>query len=138
MEHTRKPAGKRVAIIDDERDIREACAEFLLRRGYEITLLDEDSERFLEDMRAEKSASCDLVLIDYNLPGNRNGLEAAKEMRELMSNDTRIVLISADETIEDSVSRAGFQFVKKPFSLSAILPREVGDRVSQARRSSLG
>jgi DNA-binding response OmpR family regulator len=115
---------KRVAIVDDEVDIRDVCAIILEHLGYEIALLCPDAESLLEAIKSERMADgrsayeCDVILMDYHLgDGRKNGLDAAIEIRSL-SPSVRITIITADDEMEDSVVGSGFQFLAKPFSIA--------------------
>jgi len=115
---------KTVAIVDDEADIRRSCEMILARLGHKIALCAEDPDKLVEAIRMKEDTAgvthCDLILMDYHFPGkNTNGLQAAKEIKTLLPR-TETVIISGDDSVRDSVIEAGFKFVAKPFSVSAL------------------
>jgi DNA-binding NtrC family response regulator len=125
---------RQVAIVDDERDIRQAYANVLARLGAKIALQAEDPHTLIEAM---KTQNADLILIDYHFPGKEmNGLKTAELVRQIKPN-AKIVIISGDDTIRNQVVQAGFKFILKPISVSnladILAPTEGGARGEMAR-----
>jgi two-component system, cell cycle sensor histidine kinase and response regulator CckA len=116
---------KVVAIVDDEKEVREACAALLEQNGYEVVSCSEDAETLIEEITTKKSSAlleCDTVLIDYHLGdwNRRNGLDAAKEIRRFLPS-ARITIVSGAHSVKGLVIGEGFQFLPKPFTLTKLV-----------------
>lgn len=113
---------RKVMIVEDELDILHLYKDFLRRRGFSVIacsiIADEvliDYERYMPD----------LVIVDYKLPGKKNGLQA---VREILSEHALapILLITAFESVKKEVSEDEFfrdkriQVLIKPVKLSRI------------------
>jgi CheY-like chemotaxis protein len=80
----------RIAIVDDDPDIRKTFSLVLSHLGYSVTIF-ESGTSFVNALTKEK-LSFDLVLMDYNMPG-MNGIEASK-MTHTHLPDVKIILIT--------------------------------------------
>lgn len=113
---------RKVMIVEDELDILHLYKDFLRSRGLSVIacsiIADEvliDYERYMPD----------LVIVDYKLPGKKNGLQA---VREILSEHALapILLITAFESVKKEVSEDEFfrdkriQVLIKPVKLSRI------------------
>jgi response regulator NasT len=79
----------RIAIADDERDMREFLQEALLRLGHEVVAVAETGRQLAEQCRA---AAPDLVISDIKMPDG-DGLEAAAAVNRVRP--TPFLLVSA-------------------------------------------
>jgi response regulator NasT len=84
----------RIAVADDERDIREFLRELLPRLGYEVVAAAATGRELVEQVR---TTSPDLVITDIRMP-DMDGLEAAAAVNR----DKRIpvILLSAHHDAE--------------------------------------
>jgi DNA-binding response OmpR family regulator len=113
---------RKVMIIEDELDILHLYKDFLRSRGFSVIacsiMADEvliDYERYMPD----------LVIVDYKLPGKKNGLQA---VREILSEHALapILLITAFESVKKEVSEDEFfrnkriQILIKPVKVSRL------------------
>ena len=113
---------RKVMIVEDELDILHLYKDFLRNRGFSVIacsiMADEvliDYERYMPD----------LVIVDYKLPGKKNGLQA---VREILSEHALapILLITAFESVKKEVSEDEFfrdkriQILIKPVKLSRL------------------
>jgi len=113
---------RKVMIVEDELDILHLYKDFLRRRGFSVIacsiIADEvliDYERYMPD----------LVIVDYKLPGKKNGMQA---VREILSEHALapILLITAFESVKKEVSEDEFfrdkriQILIKPVKLSRL------------------
>lgn len=100
----------RIAICDDEKEIRDLYAE-KLRRLFPLADL-EQYQSGEELLAADRQP--DILLLDVQMPG-RNGMETAKQLRR-SSKETVIIFVSA---LEDYVFQAfdvgAFHYLVKPF-----------------------
>jgi diguanylate cyclase (GGDEF)-like protein len=70
--------GKRILLIDDQKDYLESTIKLLEREGHKVTGVS-SGEEGLELMKKEPF---DLLLVDYYMPGGMNGEELVRRLRE--------------------------------------------------------
>ena len=120
----------RIAVVDDEADLREMVEEYLTGQGFEVVTADGGAalRGILED------AVPDLVLLDIAMPGE-DGLSVARYLRE--HHDVAIIMLTAASDVVDRVvglEMGADDYVTKPFD-----PRELLARVkSVLRRTGRG
>jgi DNA-binding response OmpR family regulator len=109
----------RIAVVDDERDLREAVCEYLTRHGYAATPL-EDAAALREHMR---EARPDLFILDIGMPGE-DGLSAARWLRTQTS--AGIIFATAAGAPIDRIiglEIGADDYLVKPFELRELLAR---------------
>jgi CheY-like chemotaxis protein len=117
---------KRVAIVDDDIQLRTAYSFVLEHLGYR-TLMACDGDEIVDQVLDAKKTAPDLILMDYRLP-KMNGLDAAKAIlrkRPMI----KIIISTADDSVRQEAISAGMAFLQKPFSL---------DELASAISESLG
>ena len=134
-------AKRRIAIVEDERDMADLLAMRLGRENYDVDIA-HDGVEGLKKIRASRP---DLVLLDLMLP-RMSGTEVAKELRS----DPRtacvpIIMLTArgeegDEVVGLHVGAD--DYVTKPFNMSVLLARIAAvlrrsDRTEMAERDVL-
>jgi len=121
---------RKILIVDDEREIRDLLAHYLLKEGFS-PILAPDGEMAILKARKEKP---DLVLLDILLP-KADGLEVLRAIRSDESiGGTPVVMLTAkgDETDRIVGLELGADdYIPKPFS-----PREVVARIKAILRRS--
>jgi two-component system response regulator BaeR len=116
---------ERVLIVEDEPKLADLLRDYLVREGYEATVLDR-GDAVEPWVRAN---AVDLVLLDLMLPG-KSGLDVCKGLRTF--SDAAIVMVTA--RVEEIDRLLGLElgaddYICKPFS-----PREVVARVKAVLR----
>ena len=110
--------GYTVLIVDDSKLARMAVAKALNNLHPDWTRLEATNAD--EAMALARGSSCNIALLDFNMPG-RDGLSLAAEIRDL---DPRIAvaLISANVQAEivKRAEDAGAQFLPKPLTEQAL------------------
>jgi len=113
---------KKVAIIEDEADIRELLRLHLERSGYEISLYPSGDD-FLSK---KKGNSFDLVILDIMLPG-MDGLDVLKYLRsDEKTKEIPVIMLTAKGTEVDIVvglELGADDYITKPFSTRELLAR---------------
>lgn len=120
----------RVAIVDDEESLCSVISTLVKRLGYEVSLVAHDGAEIVTAIQ-NKPVDLDLVIMDYRML-NMDGMEAAKlvlKERPLM----RVIIVSADDTVEQEALSAGLFFVKKPFSIT-----EFSRKINEALGAKIG
>ena len=113
---------RRVAIVDDQADVRAILRLLLERAGLEVGF----EASTAEDVIDQATPACDsVVILDHNLDGDLTGLEAAPLLKE-RAPDVTIVLFSAhDLRAEAEAEPAIAAFVRKDRILD--LPAVIAD-----------
>lgn len=108
-----------IIVCDDEPDLREAVAEYLARRGFDVRRAGDGAA--LRLLLAERAA--DLVVLDIAMPGE-DGLSIARALRA--DSDIGIVMLSAAGDVVDRVvglEVGADDYIAKPVDLRELLAR---------------
>lgn len=103
---------RRIAIVEDNKDIRDLLRLKLSRLGHIVV----DARDGLEGLRIVLAERPDLALVDLGLPGI-DGFQLAKEVREQLGDDVILVAVSGFGQPEDKrrAIEAGFdEHLTKP------------------------
>jgi DNA-binding NtrC family response regulator len=100
MEKTSKDMLK-IMIIEDEEDNLNLFNDYFCLRGYQVVNTYLGSDSVMTDI--EKDVP-DVYLIDYRLPGNKNGIEVATEILDNFPN-APILFITAHEPLCSEISK---------------------------------
>jgi PAS domain S-box-containing protein len=118
--------GRRILIVDDEAEIRDALAEILVAAGYGVDGVD-SGRAALERMAAEVY---DVILTDLRMP-DLDGRALYEEIeRRWPGNGARVVFVTGDTLTTASrefVAQTGRPVIEKPF-----LPNEVRHVVAES------
>ncbi|NKE46859.1 response regulator transcription factor [Roseomonas frigidaquae] len=108
-----------IIVCDDEPDLRDAVAEYLGQRGFDVRCAGGGAE--LRILLAERAA--DLVLLDIAMPGE-SGLSVARSLRA--QSDIGIVILSAAADVLDRVvglEVGADDYIAKPVDLRELVAR---------------
>jgi signal transduction histidine kinase/ActR/RegA family two-component response regulator len=111
-------AGRRIVIVEDNKDVRELLRLKLSRLGHEVV----DARDGEEGLRMVVEAKPDLALIDLGLPGI-DGFEVARGVREQLGGEVVLVAVSGFGQPEDKrkAIEAGFdEHITKPADVKDI------------------
>jgi DNA-binding NtrC family response regulator len=117
-----------ILMVDDDRNLCEAVAQGLERRGFTVTWATAADEA----LRKLQQGAFDAVLGDMNMP-TVNGVEMCKRMTAYLP-DLPVIMVTAFGSLDSAVAaiRAGaYDFITKPFELESValmLDRAVGHR----------
>ena len=67
----------RVMIVEDEQDILNLYKDFLKNKGYAVLVTNTTAIHIMDDYLEFKP---DIIILDYRLPDEKNGIDAAKEI----------------------------------------------------------
>ncbi|MEM9523150.1 MAG: sigma-54 dependent transcriptional regulator [Pseudomonadota bacterium] len=126
------PEGMKIAIVDDEQDMRQSISQWLALSGY-------DTETFPSAEEALKSLGAHypgIVVSDIKMPG----MDGMTFLKRLMSMDSALPVIMitghGDVPMAVEAMRVGaYDFLEKPFNPDRMT--ELAKRATQARRLTL-
>jgi signal transduction histidine kinase len=121
-------SGLAVIVLDDEKSVREAMQQLLEMLGCRVLLAD----TLATAVGLARNGQVDIALVDYRLPGNENGLQAVRQLRELQP-DMPAIIISGDTAPDrlQEVANAGLPLLSKPLGEKALrqcIASELGAR----------
>jgi two-component system, sensor histidine kinase len=125
--------GKLILVIDDEESVRLGMQSLLESWGCKcVTAMDSD-----EALSAMNGRTPDFIIADLRLRGDRNGIDAIRELRAKLGDGIPAVLISGDTAPEQlrKVSSAGLTMMHKPLKavrLRALLNHEFAKKQQRA------
>ena len=112
---------KKILLVDDEEDLREALAEQLVATDdFDVT----EAGSGAEAVEASKGAIYDLVVLDVGLP-DTDGRELCKKLRKL-NVKCPIVMLTGHDTDADTIlglDAGANDYVTKPFKFPVLLAR---------------
>jgi two-component system OmpR family response regulator len=119
-----------ILVVDDDRDIRELLARFLVKHGLRVSVAKDGAEM----LRAFDLCAFDLVVLDVMMPGE-DGLALTRRLRGRGS-DVPIIMLTAMG--EDTDRIVGLEvgaddYLPKPFN-----PRELLARIKAVLRRAPG
>ena len=111
----------RVLVADDDPTVRLLLQAALESNGFAVTL----AEDGLAAMAAFRSAPCDMVLLDVEMPG-LTGFQVCEQIRLGWGEDIPVVLVTGHDDV-DSIERAyqagATDFIAKPINWTLIAHR---------------
>jgi signal transduction histidine kinase len=118
-----------VLLIDDERAIREATRELLRPLHVDVIVAANITEAV--ELARESSATIDMILSDWRLRGQENGVEAVLAVRAVAGAATPAVLITGDTSPEllKTAHENGLVVLHKPLQ-----PRHLVRLIKHLRR----
>lgn len=109
----------KIAIIEDDLNIRNELAQFLNKNGYEALVFD----NFEDIVASVLNANPHLILLDLNLPVF-DGYYICREIRKVSEVPIMIVTSKTSEIDElMSMNLGADDFVSKPYNLQILLAR---------------
>ena len=112
--------GKRILVIEDERDIAELLRLHLDDLGFSVTITGDGNS----GLRQASAGSWDLVILDLRLPGI-DGLEICRRLRQ-NSGSVPVLMLTSKSSEADRVvglEIGADDYVTKPFSILELIAR---------------
>ncbi|MGB2925222.1 MAG: two-component system response regulator RppA [Limnothrix sp.] len=110
----------RILLVDDERELREALNQILLREGYVVDV----AEQGRQGLGLAQKREYDLLILDWMLP-YYSGIEICHQIRAL-GKTTPVLFLTAKDTVDDRVQgldAGADDYLIKPFELRELLAR---------------
>jgi DNA-binding NtrC family response regulator len=90
-----------IMIIEDEQDILLLYKDYLLSRGHKIVATSTTANEILSDYDRIQP---DVAIIDYKLPNNKSGIDAAIEILDKYPS-AAILIVTAYETVKKEIAK---------------------------------
>jgi PAS domain S-box-containing protein len=103
-----------ILVVEDDASVAETIREVLIAAGYDVPETASSAARALDVAARVRPA---LVLMDVQLDGPMDGIEAAQQLRERF--DARVIYITGfadDNTLRRAKQTAPLGYLKKPFN----------------------
>ncbi|WP_083270685.1 response regulator transcription factor [Bacillus marinisedimentorum] len=112
--------GLRVAIVDDENEMRKMISSYLVNEGFEVI----EAENGIEAVELAKQDMCDFLLLDVMMP-DMDGLQTLREIRAIKKSLPVIMLTAKSEEIDKllGLELGADDYLTKPFSLRELTAR---------------
>jgi PAS domain S-box-containing protein len=110
----------RIFLIEDDPIVREALQVFLELQGHQLVCAG-DAESALKHL-ADTEWRPDVIITDFNLPGEKDGLALIEAMRQRLFSETPGIVLTGDITLGDETVLAvpRCMLLKKPADRDAI------------------
>lgn len=111
--------GKKILIVDDEKNIRTTLNYCLLSEGYEIDFATNGEEAI--EILIQQEKKYDLILLDIKMSGI-DGMEVLRRLRTC-KNNTEVIMMTAYGSIKEAVEAIklnAVDFISKPFTPNQI------------------
>jgi DNA-binding response OmpR family regulator len=108
-----------ILVVDDDPRIRQMLTRYFEGEGYRVTTVGDGLE-----MSAMKPDDFDAVLLDLSLPGGRDGLDVARDIR--MTSDVPIMMLTGRDDVVDriiGIEIGADDYIAKPFHLREVHAR---------------
>jgi DNA-binding response OmpR family regulator len=93
-----------IMIIEDEHDILLLYKDYLSSRGHNVIATSTTANEIISDYDRIRP---DVAIIDYKLPNDKNGLDAATQILNKYPS-AAILIVTAYETVTKEISRMPF------------------------------
>ena len=129
---------KKIYVVEDDKNIRIVMELVVKSLRHEVYGFDSGPE----GLQAITSDCPDLILTDYRMPGGMDGAELIRAVRETVSREVPIILISGSIAVLGRLQELlsdleNIEYTSKPFS-----PRAVAAQIQRmlltCRHSTLG
>lgn len=90
-----------IMIIEDEQDILLLYKDYLLSRGHNVVATSTTANEIMSDYDRIRP---DVAIIDYKLPADKNGIDAAIQIIEKYPS-AAILIVTAYETVTKAIAK---------------------------------
>jgi CheY-like chemotaxis protein len=103
--------------VDDNAQVAEVATAILTEQGHQVTYAANADEALT---KLETSQAFDLVFSDLVMPGERNGLDLARTVRERWPS-LPVILATGYSDAANRATQEGFTLVTKPYAPDTLL-----------------
>lgn len=110
---------KRILLVEDDRDIREAIGDVLQIEGYAVDAV-ADGQEALDFLRSKPAP--DVILLDLMMPIKDGFQFRIEQTADPKIADIPVVIMSADHKVEQKSAQLNVsRFLRKPIEIDALL-----------------
>ena len=102
--YKKKNKNIKIMIIEDELDILLLYKDYLNNKGFSVLATSTTANEALKDY---ENFYPNLIILDYNLPGKTNGLEASRQILK-KNPHVPIIIVTAFDTVKTELSQDQF------------------------------
>ena len=109
----------KVLIVDDDKEVAESLVRFLKSRSYEASCAFDGDEAMSMILKSKP----DLIFLDIQLPGSRNGIGVLEEAKKIDAN-IKIVMMTGyvgEETEEECKKLGANDYMIKPIDFPKMI-----------------
>lgn len=110
-----------ILIVEDERSIASFLRRGLVFEGYDVRVTDSGAEA----LQITRDTEVDLIVLDIMLPGEVDGVEVCRRIREA-GDQVPILMLTARDEVADRVAgldAGADDYMAKPFAFEELLAR---------------
>jgi DNA-binding response OmpR family regulator len=109
--------GKRIVVVEDDKDIQYLLKESLSKAGYDVDVLPDGN-----DLDSNVVKTADLFLLDVNLPGI-SGLDLCRSLKmNNVTHDIPVIMVSAFPGLQTVAKKyQADDSLEKPFNFSKLV-----------------
>ena len=114
-----EPGGKKILLVDDDREIVESLRVALGARGYDVFIARDGNQGLAMAEREDP----DLVILDMMMP-KRSGFLVLEKLRRCRPIPTRIIMITANEGTRHKAYAETLgvdDYIRKPFAMDRLM-----------------
>jgi PAS domain S-box-containing protein len=108
---------RHILLVDDNAQVAEVATAILTEQGHQVTYAANADEALT---KLETSQAFDLVFSDLVMPGERNGLDLARTVRERWPS-LPVILATGYSDAANRATQEGFTLVTKPYAPDTLL-----------------
>ncbi|HVE36558.1 MAG TPA: response regulator [Nitrososphaeraceae archaeon] len=112
----------RIMIVEDEQDILLLYKDYLMSKGHKVLATSTTANEIMFDYDRIKP---DVAIIDYKLPNEKNGIDAATQILDKYPS-AAILIVTAYDTVKKEIANKSFfdnkrmEVLIKPLRLSEL------------------
>jgi two-component system, OmpR family, response regulator MprA len=110
-----------ILIVEDERSIASFLRRGLVFEGYDVRVTDSG----IEALQITRDTNVDLIVLDIMLPGDVDGVEVCRRIREAGDQVPILMLTARDEVADrvEGLDAGADDYMAKPFAFEELLAR---------------
>jgi two-component system, OmpR family, response regulator MprA len=110
-----------ILIVEDERSIASFLRRGLVFEGYDVRVTDSGAEA----LAITRDTNVDLIVLDIMLPGDVDGIEVCRRIREAGDQIPILMLTARDEVADrvEGLDAGADDYMVKPFAFEELLAR---------------
>ncbi|HBA71152.1 MAG: two-component system response regulator [Geobacteraceae bacterium GWC2_55_20] len=104
-------ANKRILVVDDEENAREALSKILAHDGYDVS----SAANGVEALNYLRNKDVELIITDINMP-EMNGLAFLRELNRCRP-ESNVIMLTAYGEVEsylEAMNLGAFEYINKP------------------------